>query len=69
MEDIKGNPDQFGRLIITNTRILWWSERNNSVNLSIGLGTIFHIEQKVTNNNRTFGTLFRTKLNYGKTAG
>ncbi|CAD8205950.1 unnamed protein product [Paramecium pentaurelia] len=69
VEDIKGNPDQFGRLIITNTRILWWSERNNSVNLSIGLGTIFHIEQKVTNNNRTFGTLFRTKLNYGQNAG
>ncbi|CAK68129.1 unnamed protein product (macronuclear) [Paramecium tetraurelia] len=66
VEDIKGNPDQLGRLIISNVRILWWSERNSSVNLSIGLGTIFHIEQKVTNNNRTFGTLFRTKLATGQ---
>ncbi|CAK64692.1 unnamed protein product (macronuclear) [Paramecium tetraurelia] len=66
VEDIKGNPDQLGSLVISNTRILWWSERNNSVNLSIGLGTIFHIEQKVTNNNRTFGTLFRTKLATGQ---
>ncbi|CAD8122919.1 unnamed protein product [Paramecium sonneborni] len=66
VEDIKGNPDQLGKLIISNTRVLWWNQRNTTVNLSIGLGTIFHIEQKITNNNRTFGTLFRTKLTSGQ---
>ena len=46
IEDNKGNPGIKGTFHITNLRILWFNNKNNSINLSIGLNTIISMHQK-----------------------
>lgn len=33
VEDTKGNPNERGRLMITNLRLIWYSLNNNKFNL------------------------------------
>ncbi len=47
IEDSKGNENQTGTMIITNLRFIWYLEKNNKVNLSVGYDTITKVE--VTN--------------------
>lgn len=49
VEDTKGNTSEKGYLVITNLRILWFSETNQRINLSIGFDCILNTEIKETN--------------------
>lgn len=33
VEDTKGNPNERGRLLVTNLRLIWYSLNNNKFNL------------------------------------
>lgn len=43
MEDTKGNMNETGRLIVTNLRLIWISDRNKNTNMSIGFKCITDI--------------------------
>lgn len=60
IEDTKGNPDETGTLKITNLRLLWYSEINTQINLSIGYDCIANIEVKVivSNNSGSVQSLY-----------
>jgi Bardet-Biedl syndrome 5 protein len=47
VEDTKGNNGERGYLVITNLRLIWYSERQPKTNLSIGYDCISHIEIKL----------------------
>ncbi|XP_031624811.1 Bardet-Biedl syndrome 5 protein homolog [Contarinia nasturtii] len=46
VEDTKGNPNERGRLLVTNLRLIWYSLNNNKFNLSIGFNCILTITLK-----------------------
>jgi hypothetical protein len=43
VEDSKGNPGYKGCFILSNLRIIWHSQRDKDINLSIGLDTLNNI--------------------------
>eukprot|EP00039_Didymoeca_costata_P002624 m.61518 g.61518 ORF g.61518 m.61518 type:complete len:352 (+) comp11421_c0_seq1:191-1246(+) len=49
VEDTKGNNGQSGRLLITNMRLIWMSDKKSKTNLSIGLNAIFQLSIKSVN--------------------
>lgn len=49
MEDTKGNNGERGSLLITNLRLIWFSEQSQKVNLSVGFDCILNTEIKETN--------------------
>lgn len=53
IEDTKGNPDETGTLKITNLRLLWYSDTNSHINLSIGYDCIANIEVKISVSNNS----------------
>lgn len=48
VEDTKGNNGMRGYLVITNLRLIWYSEKSGKINLSIGFDCITNIEIKQT---------------------
>lgn len=48
MEDTKGNNGERGSLLITNLRLIWFSDINKNVNLSVGFDCILNTEIKET---------------------
>lgn len=48
VEDTKGNNGERGYLVITNLRLLWYSEKSPKTNLSIGYDCITNLEIKQT---------------------
>lgn len=48
VEDTKGNNGELGNLVITNLRLIWYSEANQRVNLTIGFDCILNTEIKET---------------------
>ena len=54
IEDTKGNPDESGTFKFTNLRVLWYSDTNSSINLSIGYDTITGFDIK-SNYSATYG--------------
>jgi len=46
IEDTKGNPDEGGTFKFTNLRLLWYSDTNSAINLSIGYDSITSFEVK-----------------------
>eukprot|EP00054_Salpingoeca_dolichothecata_P023428 m.156173 g.156173 ORF g.156173 m.156173 type:complete len:345 (+) comp24680_c0_seq2:137-1171(+) len=48
VEDNKGNSGKRGRLMVTNLRIMWQSQKNKTVNLSIGFKCILSMSIRVT---------------------
>lgn len=48
VEDTKGNTGEFGNMIITNLRLIWFSEGNQRINLSVGFDCILSTEIKET---------------------
>jgi Bardet-Biedl syndrome 5 protein len=46
VEDTKGNNGEKGHLYITNLRLIWFSEENNKINLSVGYDCILNSEIK-----------------------
>ncbi len=46
VEDTKGNNGERGNLIISNLRIIWFSDTDQSINLSIGYDCIVSVEIK-----------------------
>lgn len=44
VEDSKGNAGEDGAFTISNLRIIWYLIKDPTINLSIGLGTIFQYE-------------------------
>jgi len=48
VEDTKGNNGERGSLLITNLRLIWFSEASNRVNLSVGFDCILNTEIKET---------------------
>lgn len=49
VEDTKGNNGDKGCLLITNLRLIWFSDANQRINLSIGFDNILNSEIKDTN--------------------
>ena len=49
VEDTKGNNGERGSLLITNLRLIWFSEQTQKVNLSVGFDCILNTEIKETN--------------------
>ena len=49
VEDTKGNNGERGSLLITNLRLIWFSDTNQRVNLSVGFDCILNTEIKETN--------------------
>jgi len=49
VEDTKGNNGDQGNLMITNLRLIWFSDQNQRLNLSIGFDCILNTEIKETN--------------------
>lgn len=49
VEDTKGNNGDKGCLIITNLRLIWFSDANQRINLSIGYDCILNSEIKDSN--------------------
>lgn len=49
MEDTKGNNGDKGNLLITNLRLIWFSDQNQKVNLSVGFDCVLNNEIKETN--------------------
>lgn len=49
VEDTKGNNGDKGSLLITNLRLVWFSDQNQRINLSIGYECILNTEIKETN--------------------
>lgn len=49
VEDTKGNTGELGNMIITNLRLIWFSEANQRINLSVGFDCILSTEIKETN--------------------
>lgn len=43
IEDTKGSTDEKGNLSITNLRIIWKSQSDSNINISIGLNTIISL--------------------------
>lgn len=48
IEDTKGNPDEKGSLLISNLRIIWYSNNSPKINLTIGYDCIISIEIKIS---------------------
>jgi hypothetical protein len=46
VEDTKGNPGLKGYFSLSNLRIMWYSQSDKDVNLSIGLDTINNVTVK-----------------------
>ena len=46
VEDTKGNSGEQGNLIITNLRLVWYSDSNQRINLSVGFDCIVQTEIK-----------------------
>lgn len=46
VEDSKGNPGFKGHFLLTNLRIIWYSQSDKDINLSIGLDTLNNISIK-----------------------
>ena len=49
VEDTKGNNGDKGCLLITNLRLIWFSDANQRINLSVGFDNILNSEIKDTN--------------------
>ena len=49
VEDTKGNNGDKGNLLITNLRLIWFDDKDQKINLSIGYFCVVNIEIKVTN--------------------
>jgi Bardet-Biedl syndrome 5 protein len=49
VEDTKGNNGDKGNLLISNLRLIWFSDSNQRINLSIGFDNILNSEIKETN--------------------
>ena len=49
VEDTKGNNGEKGHLYITTLRLIWFSEENSKINLSVGYDCIINSEIKETN--------------------
>ena len=49
VEDTKGNNGDRGSLIISNLRLIWFSDANQRINLSVGYDCILNTEIKETN--------------------
>lgn len=67
VEDTKGNNGDQGNLIISNLRLIWFSDQNQRVNLSVGFDCILNTEIKETNSlikGATQALFIRTK--YGQ---
>ena len=48
VEDTKGNAGEMGSLCITNLRLIWFADKNQRVNLSVGYDCILSTEVKET---------------------
>lgn len=48
IEDTKGNPGIKGYFYLSNLRIVWYSQADKDINLSIGLDTINNVVIKST---------------------
>lgn len=48
VEDTKGNTGETGCLMITNLRLIWYTEQNNKINLSVGFDCILNAEVSET---------------------
>lgn len=46
VEDTKGNSGQQGNLIVTNIRMIWFAEKNQRINLTVGYDCILTSELK-----------------------
>ena len=44
VEDTKGNTGEVGFLMVTNLRIIWYTEQNNKINLSVGYDCVLNAE-------------------------
>jgi len=65
VEDTKGNNGERGSLMITNLRLVWFSEADQRVNLSVGFDNILNTEIKETNSalrGSTLALYLRTRL-------
>ena len=65
VEDTKGNNGERGSLLITNLRLIWFSEINQRVNLSVGFDCILNTEIKETNSvvkGNTLSLYLRTRF-------
>lgn len=51
VEDTKGNPNERGRLLVTNLRLIWYSLNNNKFNLCT-----YYFEPKTKPMPKTFST-------------
>ena len=49
IEDFKGNPTYQGEMLITNLRLIWYMNKNKTINLSVGYETIIQIQIKINN--------------------
>lgn len=56
VEDSKGNNGQVGTLLVTNLRLLWWSAKYRTVNLSIGYYCVLNITVQETQSKLFGGT-------------
>lgn len=64
VEDTKGNNGDKGSLLITNLRLIWFSDQNQKINLSVGYECILNTEIKETNSlakGETLALFLRTK--------
>eukprot|EP00347_Sterkiella_histriomuscorum_P021470 403333868 len=65
VEDTKGNNGDKGSLLITNLRLIWFSDQNQRINLSVGFECILNTEIKETNSltkGETMALFLRTKF-------
>ena len=65
VEDTKGNNGEKGSLLITNLRLIWFSEADQTVNLSVGFDCILNTEIKETNSalrGNTLALYLRTRF-------
>lgn len=69
IEDTKGNPDESGTFKFTSLRVVWYSDTNSYINLSIGFDTITSGEVKSSYSGSTGNTqclTLRCKFNNSK---
>lgn len=67
VEDSKGNKGHLGTLLVTNLRLIWWSERRRTINLSIGYYCVTNVSLQSAESKLVSGSAeaLHVMANYG----